>query len=523
LRGAEKLSDRALAAAIGAACFVAAAWPLVFVKVPPYQDLVGHLATVNVLAHPDRYPEYVATGFWKTNAALPAFCFYVRRWVGLYAAARLFVAGVLAAGAFALPRFVLHFGGRDKMLVASLVFWPMVHNWYVAMGMLNFALSIPCALVLFVLLDRQRAAPSAGRAAAAAAMACVTWYAHPFPVIVAGLLVLAYVASRGSARAAWAAGRALLLPLVPAGLLIALAFTRHVTTIGTPAVGATEHTEYAPTVWQLYNLWAHWLYGFTPLSASTLLVAAALAFWMVRRWREAPPLFGPWPTAALVASFALAPYMAFDWGYLGSRFVPFVWIAALTRVPGRIARPWAVALGAAALTYWVGNGVDVLRLDREQRELAAGVDVVPEGARVLFLNFSPRLTSRNTWSLTTAVGLYAIEKQTNVLDVWANSASQSIVRRYPPQRWEDPLELRRFLSAMRTRDGFCEAHADDGLDPALCAAEWRGEWSAFWRGASPEYPFVLMWDPTDDARSQLPVAYGAPLFHQGRLWIWRRP
>jgi hypothetical protein len=161
----------------------------------------------------------------------------------------------------------------------------------------------------------------------------------------------------------------------------------------------------------------------------------------------------------------------------------------------------------------------VLRLDREQREFGAGTSVVPEGARVLFFNFSPRLTSRNTWSLQTATGQYVVAKNTNAFDIWPSSASQAVVRRVRPPRVEDPAVLRRFLDSRRTRAGFCAAQTAAGLDPASCEALWRAGWDTFWRDEGPKYTHVLMWDPTDDARSQLPPDY-ALRFHAGRLWIW---
>ena len=40
------------------------------------------------------------------------------------------------------------FAGR--MLVASLFAWPMVHNWFVSMGMLDFAIALPLSLALLL-------------------------------------------------------------------------------------------------------------------------------------------------------------------------------------------------------------------------------------------------------------------------------------------------------------------------------------------------------------------------------------
>ena len=51
-------------------------------------------------------------------------------------------------------------GSRKRMLVASLFMWPMVHNWFVSMGMLDFALAVPLSLGLLLAIDRQRRAPA---------------------------------------------------------------------------------------------------------------------------------------------------------------------------------------------------------------------------------------------------------------------------------------------------------------------------------------------------------------------------
>ena len=62
-----QLGDRPLALLIGVGLFLAVAWPLCFLRIPPYQDLPGHLAAVTILANPDKYPEFVPTGFLKPN------------------------------------------------------------------------------------------------------------------------------------------------------------------------------------------------------------------------------------------------------------------------------------------------------------------------------------------------------------------------------------------------------------------------------------------------------------------------
>src|SRR5262245_49216166 len=119
-----ELSDRALWLAIGAALFVISAWPLLLVELPPFQDLPNHVASAYIARHLEIYPEYVVNGFWKSNAALDM---WLRLWPedDLLLGARLFVAIVLAANAFVLPWFVLRVSGRQVMVAASLLVWPL--------------------------------------------------------------------------------------------------------------------------------------------------------------------------------------------------------------------------------------------------------------------------------------------------------------------------------------------------------------------------------------------------------------
>ncbi|HEX7604090.1 MAG TPA: hypothetical protein VF316_20875, partial [Polyangiaceae bacterium] len=165
------LSDVQLLASVGLVLFVLSAWPLLLVPIPPLQDLPNHLATAVILEHPAEYPEYVANGYLKTNATLFLWLHLLGPRVGLALAAKLFVALVLAVGAVAYPGTILAFRGRERLLSSSLLVWPMVHNWFVCMGMLDYALGVPLALLVLVALERHRASPSMGRGGAAAAIA----------------------------------------------------------------------------------------------------------------------------------------------------------------------------------------------------------------------------------------------------------------------------------------------------------------------------------------------------------------
>src|SRR5262245_2352341 len=209
------LSDARLTLLVALALFALAAWPLLLVDLPPLQDLPNHVATAHIIAHPDLYPEYVFNGMFKSNALLTLW-FQLFGGHGLFGAARAFIAVVLALTAVALPLFVLRFAGRRAVPVAALFLWPLVHSFAVAMGFLNFAFAFALSLIMLTVIDRQREQPTLPRGLAIAALACLLWYAHPFPLAVAGALVALNAVTRSTWQARGKAALALLLPLAPA-------------------------------------------------------------------------------------------------------------------------------------------------------------------------------------------------------------------------------------------------------------------------------------------------------------------
>ena len=62
------LSDTRLALLVSATLLVLSAWPLLLVEVPPFQDLPNHLASVTVIQHPERYPEFVSKISFQQSA-----------------------------------------------------------------------------------------------------------------------------------------------------------------------------------------------------------------------------------------------------------------------------------------------------------------------------------------------------------------------------------------------------------------------------------------------------------------------
>ncbi len=527
------LSDRQLAAAIGLVLFVVAGWPLLFLRIPPYQDLPGHLAAVTILDHPEKYPEFVATGFLKPNSFFFLWTLFVSRVIGLVPAAKVFVLGVLAAMAFVLPRFVLHFTDRRRMLLATPLLVPMVHNWFVSMGMLNFAASIPVTLLLVMALDDCLLSESAARSAGASPshrapikatlLALVSWYLHPFPVFVVVLMVAAaagaelFDTTRGPVKSRFTVLRAALPPLVTPVLMAVVLFFRHV-----DATAPTmEPPVFSSLQWAVYNLWGQWMYGFTELTAVSLLPAIALAVAAAVRRRAGRGLLGPAPLMALLLAYLLGPYVAFDSSYLTPRLIPFIWAAALVRLPPRFPKVLNGALVAAAVVYLVGMPIDLFRLSRELDDFAAGAQAVPEGARILPLNFNARVTSKNTFSLGTAWGLYVVERHTSAVDAWTSDPSMPVMLRTPTPPHFEPMTRLRFIRDTRTREVFCADQRSKRMMVANCEELWRVEWDSFWKEALPPFDHVLLWDPPAEVMETVPKEFEES-FVQGRLHILAR-
>ncbi len=510
------LSDRALWLAIGAALFALSAWPLVLVELPPFQDLPNHVASAYIARHLEIYPDYVFNGLWKSNSALEL---WLHQFADdhLLSAARAFVAIVLAVNAFGLPWFVLQLAGRRAMVNASLLIWPLVHGFCLAMGMCNFALAVPLSLVVLVLLGRQRTAPSAGLAVATAALSVAVWLAHPFPLIVVGGICLVELVAR---RDRWWRAVATLLPLAPIAVLIAGTALHHLIKAEGAPVTASRGFEFL-TPWELpLHFWLDASGALTRWGAATVVPAIALPILAWRRRREPAPLTG-WATVALIVLYLGLPLMISNWWYLNTRVAPFVWIALAVRVPPALPRKLVALLVASALAFSAALGVDYLRLDRDRAELTAGIDAVPARATLLPLLFQHRRTSDFTASLTHAWAYYVLARQTSAPLVFAVERSYAITyRRFPPPSLIPPA-----------LDRFAELHASpaqlcDGVHPAAtnladCTAIWQLVWSQFWAEAEPRFSHVLTWAMPAEARAMMPASYRV-VFTAGDLAIWAR-
>ncbi len=513
----EGFSDARLVALTAAVLFALSAWPLLLVPLPPFQDLPNHVATAHIIAHPDLYPEFGFNGLFKSNALLTLwFCALGR--FGLFGAARAFVALVLAANALALPLFVLRFAGRRAVPVAALLGWPLVHSFAVSMGFLNFAFAFALSLILAAVVDRQRERPTPGRALGIGALSVAVWYAHPFPLAVVGILVAAHAVSRPTARERIAAGWRLLLPLVPAGLMAVGSAQHHLV--------KSEHSTAAAATFFYLNPWEILQHGWLDVSGAltwwgsgTILPAVLLPI-LAWRGRRLPRVFFSWPAmVGLFAVYVALPEMLSNWNYLNCRLVPYLWAGFLLRVPDRLPRSLTLALALAALSFSTALGVDYLRLDHDRVEFTAGIDVVPERATLLPLEFVRTKTGKFTSSLTHAWGYYTVAKDTSAPLVFGVERSYPITyREFPPGDLIPPA-LDRFPERNGTGADICKRL---GRPPSpACAAFLRDIWAGFWREAEPRFTHLLTWAMPAEVRATIPERYRR-VFSSGELEIYAR-
>lgn len=518
----DKLSDRRLALVVSGVLFVVCAWPLALTEVPPFQDLPNHLAAVTIIQNPERYPEFVFNGFMKTNAALFAWLFAVGKLTGVKLAARLFSLLVIAANAFVFPRAVLAFtGSRNRMLLSSLLAWPMIHNWFVSMGMLDFALAVPLSLALLMALQRQEQRPTLANGVFITTLGVVTWYAHVFPLLVVHLVAGIEALTRPSWRARGRAIARFGVPLLPVTVLVSVSFLAHLRDTVGPMTGFVDGTRLLPP-WELaYNMWAEWLWAFSNLEITTIVPCVLLFVFGVVRRKESPTFFSPVAVVALALLYCFLPYIVTNWFHVNSRIVPYLWLACLLRVPDRLPRAMVGGLLASAAVYSVGMGVDYMRLERERQEFTAGISAVPEGARLLPLLFRHKASSSNTRTIMHAWGYYVTEKLTSAPLLFAHSHSFPVMYSEPPPVRFNHLVLEGFAPSMAQPSAVCRSMMSGNVIVDDCQAAYRQAWREFWADAAPRYDHLLVWDVTPDAKANIPSSYRLA-FERGRLQIYAR-
>lgn len=344
---------------------LAAAAPLWSSALLPFQDAPEHVAAIRVLADLHTPGFGFERWFQIDLARLQYLAFYLpaaffSRWLGPQAACRLLLSLIVLALPLAVWMLLGAFG-RDRRLavLAPAVF----HSQTTYLGFFNFVESVPAAIAVVALFERELQSPRWTRAAVLALIASLLLWLHPSAVAFA--LGAAGVLAVTSGQSRRRIGRAL-VPLLPAlGLFLAWAAQALAHRDG---AGAAAHSAPEWLGWKLQLLellrFGNVLAGHT----DELFWAALAAIWIAavavpgrvkvtRGWRL-PLLAG----LAFVGYFAL-PYQVGFMGYIHLRALPFLVLLALASpvlAPGRRTS----ALLAAAVILQVAYAVKLSRVYR---------------------------------------------------------------------------------------------------------------------------------------------------------------
>ncbi len=477
--------------AVSGALFVLSVWPVWIVTVPPLQDLPNHLATAFIQSHLERYPELVSNGFLKTNSTLFLFLHVASRVVSLRVAAKLFVTLVCAVSAFAYPRALKALGNKNVHSACFLI-WPFIHNWFVAMGMLDYALSVP--LVLLALVELR------SRPVLAAILGVLVWYTHAFGVVMLAVLVALEIASTRK----WRDMLALVLPILPALALLAISVVAQLDREASSGPSILFQRPFD----LFYGAWSEYLWSLSKWTIASIASAVVLAWFGVRRFRESRSFFSPLAMSALVVLYVGTPYQWHHWYYVCSRFLPFIWFGFALRVP-ELSMNAKRLLGACAMTFSAGLGIEYVQNASVWNGFSRAEIAIPEHARLLPLIFDRKGPhGDNTWPMTHAWGLDVIDRGTTAPLVFAHSKSFPLTYAIePPARYEG-IALEHFPQRMRTPMTFCE-DVDTGprersSSPAECARAFATTWRDFWTDAMPRFDRVIMFGVTPEARAEIP-------------------
>jgi hypothetical protein len=348
----------------------AAIAPLWVSELLPYQDAPQHLAAVRVLAdyHTpglgfDRWFELDLGRLQYLGFYLPAAA--IAKVAGAGAAVRLMLSLIAVATSAAFWMFLGIFG-RDRRLA---VFAPAVfHTTALYLGFFNFIESIPLALVVVALTERERRNPSLGRAAAIALAAATLLWLHPSAL--AFVLGVAFVLAITSGESRRSIGRAL-LPLLPALLLFGAWALQALAARDGPG-----HVASAPPRWlgaksQVLELmrFGNVLAGL----ADEFFVLALIALFIAVIAIGPRPRLGRGWRIPLLAGLSLTVYLVtpFEMGYMGyihTRALPFIMLLAIASpsiAPGRKTGMLLAAVVALQVAYQTRVAAAYRAFDRE--------------------------------------------------------------------------------------------------------------------------------------------------------------
>ena len=309
----------------------------------------------------------------------------IARITGADAAVRILLSLIAVATSAAFWMFLGAFG-RDRRLS---VFAPAVfHGVPLYLGFFNFVESIPLALALVALTERELREPTLRRAALIAFAAAVLLWLHPSALAftLAAVCVLALTSGQPRRRMARA-----LSPCLPALLLLAAWALQALASRDGPGMPARAPARWLGVKEQILELlrYGNVLAGHGDelyVLALAALFAAAVAIRprprIERGWRI------PLLAALTLAAYMLSPYDMGYMGYIHTRAIPFFLLLAVASpaiAPGRKTGVVLAAVVALQVVYQAHVAAAYRAFDREAQvtELQQVLRAADPGKRLI--------------------------------------------------------------------------------------------------------------------------------------------
>jgi len=374
---------------------VAAIAPLWASELLPYQDAPEHVAAVRVLAdfHTqgpafDKWFEIDLRRLQYLGFYLPAAA--IARITGADAAVRIMLSLIAVATSAAFWMFLGSFG-RDRRLA---VFAPAVfHTVPLYLGFFNFIESIPLALALVALTERELHGASLRRAAWIAGGGAELLWLHPSGLAFA--LAAAFVLAVTSGES-WRKKARALAPWLPAILLLGAWAVDALAARDGPGAAARTLPRWLGPKDQILGLLR---YG-NVLAArgdEIFVIAIGALFVATIAVRPRPRLDRQW-RLPLLAVLSLIAYLAapYDMGYMGYihlRALPFLalmLIASPSIAPGPATSTILAAVVALQIAFQTSVAATYRAFDREAQvtELHQVLNAAEPGKRLIALVFS---------------------------------------------------------------------------------------------------------------------------------------
>jgi hypothetical protein len=368
-----------------------AAVPLLYPKVPPLVDLLGHMGRYRVQLDIGQSPwlrDYY--GFhWAAigNLGADLLVMPLGRLMGLEPAVKLIVLLIpttTVAGFLWVAREV-----HGRIPPTALFALPFAYGHPFLFGFVNFALSMALAFLAFALwLRLGRLGRTGLRAWLFVPISVVVFFCHAYGWGVLGLLCFSAEAVRqhdrgiGWVRAGWnAAWHA----SVMAGPILIMIVWRSEAHGGSTADWFNWEAKWRWIEMALRDRWKWWDIG------SLAICAAVFLFAVVNRFTGKSLTLSrnlAFSAIVLLAGYILLPRIIFGSAYADMRLVPYAIAVALLAIRFREgARPrFAAALAAAGLLFVVARTAGTtaslaMAADEQQAKLQA-LDYIPMGARV---------------------------------------------------------------------------------------------------------------------------------------------